>query len=234
MTVPPTVSISPSSVSALVSSFVQFSLTVNGAVDSVAFLVNDVEGGNGTVGTITTDGLYRAPAIVPADTTITVKAKVAFSSGTSAAATATVTLDSGVRVSVVPASYTIGTDEQFQFSTKVRVTGVPPNAAIASVCDSDALTALPLCTSVTWSVSGGGSIDATTGNYTAPSTTGTATVTATSIYDTSRNGQRNGHARHCHRSDADLDQQRRRRGRRHAAGHLPHRNKFHFYDAGER
>ena len=108
--------------------------------------------------------------------------------GTSAEATATVTLDSGVRVSIVPSKYTIGTGEQFQFATKAKVTGVPPNAAISGVCDSDVLTPEPLCTSVTWSVSGGGSIDATTGDYTAPDSAATATITATSIYDTTRNG----------------------------------------------
>ena len=185
MTVPSTVSISPSSVSALVSSFVQFSLTVNGAVDSVAFLVNDVEGGNGTVGTITTDGLYRAPAVVPAGTTITVKAKVAFSSGTSAEATATVTLDSGVRVSVSSGKVTIGTDETFPFTASVF--GVPTTASLSGVCEN--VTNTPVrCDAVTWSVSGAGTIDSTTGLYTAPSalTASTATITAKSVYDTSR------------------------------------------------
>jgi DNA-binding beta-propeller fold protein YncE len=180
------VTITPTTAIALTGGFVQFIPAVSGTADSIAFLVNDVEGGNSTVGTISEAGLYQAPAVVPANTTITVKVKVSNSAdANSAEAAATVTLDSGVRVSIVPASFTIGTGEQFSFAGKERVTGVPPNAAISGVCGS---TGEPLCTAVTWSAStGGGAIDAATGNYTAPASTAAATITATSVYDSTQN-----------------------------------------------
>jgi DNA-binding beta-propeller fold protein YncE len=168
-----------------VGSFVQFSVGVSSTVDSVAFTVNDVAGGNPTIGTITSEGLYQAPATVPANTTITVKVTASNSqTGTSASATGTVTLDSGVRVSIVPSTFIIGTGETFTFVASV--TGVPATAAISGVCDSDPNTGTIPCTSVTWSVSGSGTIDPSSGLYTAPSATGSATITATSVYDTTR------------------------------------------------
>ena len=71
VTVPLAVTLSPTAVTALVGSFVQFSLQPNANIDTASFSVNDVAGGNTTVGTISTDGLYQAPAVVPANTTIT-------------------------------------------------------------------------------------------------------------------------------------------------------------------
>ena len=90
---------------------------------------------------------------------------------TSVVATATITLDSGIRVSLSQTTFTIGTNEQYLFSSAnafgstVTVTGTS-NQAVA------------------WSVTaGGGTIDPNSGLYTAPSTPGTATVTVTSLAD---------------------------------------------------
>jgi YVTN family beta-propeller protein len=179
--VPLTLTLAPTAVTALVGSFVQFTLQPSATIDTLQFLVNDVEGGNGTVGTISTDGLYQAPATIPADTAITVKVKVSNSTtGASAEATATVTLDSGVRVTISPSTFTIGTGETFFFCA--RVSGVPSSPATSSACNSAPGTDV----AVTWSVSGSGSIDAATGQYTAPSDPGSATITAASVYDTAR------------------------------------------------
>jgi DNA-binding beta-propeller fold protein YncE len=90
---------------------------------------------------------------------ITISAQV---TGTSAVANATVTLDSGIRVALSQPTCTIGTNETFTFT--------------ASVSGSSNQT-------VTWSVSGVGTINPNTGLYTAPATAGTATVTATSVAD---------------------------------------------------
>ena len=176
-----TVTLSPASVTVLVGSFVQFLATPSSSVDSATFTVNGVEGGNATVGTIDSGGLYQAPAVVPVSTVITVEITVANSqTSTSASDTTTVTLDSGVRVSIVPAKFIIGTGEEYAFCA--RVSGVPSNPATSGDCNSTPGTPV----AVTWSVTGSGSIDSSTGNYTAPSTTGTATITATSVYDTAR------------------------------------------------
>jgi DNA-binding beta-propeller fold protein YncE len=90
---------------------------------------------------------------------ITISAQV---QSTSAIANATVTLDSGIRVALSQPTCTIGTNETFTFT--------------ASVSGSSNQT-------VTWTVSGVGTIDSSTGLYTAPATAGTATVTATSVAD---------------------------------------------------
>jgi DNA-binding beta-propeller fold protein YncE len=90
---------------------------------------------------------------------ITVSAQV---QSTSAIASAIVTLDSGIRVAISQPTCTIGTNETFTFTASVSGTS---NQA------------------VTWSVNGVGTIDPNTGLYTAPSTAGTATVTATSAAD---------------------------------------------------
>ncbi len=90
---------------------------------------------------------------------ITISAQV---TGTSAVANATVTLDSGIRVALSQPTCTIGTNETFTFTASVSGT---TNQG------------------VTWSVNGVGTIDPNTGLYTAPSTAGTATVTATSAAD---------------------------------------------------
>jgi DNA-binding beta-propeller fold protein YncE len=184
-----TVTLSPASTSLLVGNFVQFIAVPSSTVDGETFLVNNVQGGNTTIGTINATGLYQAPAVIPANTTITITVQVSNSgNATSASATATVTLDSGVRLSIVPSSYFIGTGEQFQFAPKLVVTGVPVNAALPGICDNSGVAGLPLCTAVTWGVTGAGAINSSTGAYTASGTADSETITATSIYDTARSG----------------------------------------------
>jgi hypothetical protein len=90
---------------------------------------------------------------------ITISAQI---QGTSAIANAIVALDSGIRVALSQPTCTIGTNETFTFTATVSGTS---NQV------------------VTWSVTGVGSIDPTTGLYTAPSAAGTATITATSVKD---------------------------------------------------
>jgi DNA-binding beta-propeller fold protein YncE len=106
------------------------------------------------------------------------------SSGANASATAAVTLDSGVRVSIVPSTYTIGLNETFSFKPKASVTGVPPGAVIPGVCGDNP--GDPLCTDFYWGVSSGGGNINGFGNYVAPSSGTTATITAQSVYDTSQ------------------------------------------------
>lgn len=81
--------------------------------------------GSATLGNITTAGLYTAPATLPTPSTVSV---VATSQAvTTVFAVVDVNLDSGVRVSVSPGSATIGTSEQFQFTSAVTGT---PNATV--------------------------------------------------------------------------------------------------------
>ena len=54
---------------------VQFTATVSGTTNTaVTWQVNGVPGGNSTVGTISSDGLYTAPAVQPNPSTVTITA----------------------------------------------------------------------------------------------------------------------------------------------------------------
>ncbi len=90
--VPVAVSVSPASVTLVAGVGTQaFTASVANASDTrVAWYVNDVVGGNATVGTITTAGLYTAPAQRPDPATVTVKAVAV--ADVSKAGTASVTI----------------------------------------------------------------------------------------------------------------------------------------------
>jgi len=69
------VTVTPNPVNVAVSTQEQFTATVTGTTNtSVNWQVNGVAGGNATVGTISTSGLFQAPATIPAPTTVTITA----------------------------------------------------------------------------------------------------------------------------------------------------------------
>ncbi|HYE75216.1 MAG TPA: Ig-like domain-containing protein, partial [Blastocatellia bacterium] len=85
------VNISPSSASVQTSATQQFNATVTGSANTaVTWQVNNVTGGNATVGTISNTGLYTAPATVPAGS-VTVRAVSQADTTKSAVASVTVT-----------------------------------------------------------------------------------------------------------------------------------------------
>jgi DNA-binding beta-propeller fold protein YncE len=175
-----TITLSPLTPVVLVNNMVQFTAAAPSDTATITWSVNSVNGGNTTVGTIDSTGLYTAPAVVPPNTTITVTATQGNASGST-----TVTVDSGTRVTVSPAAATVGTLETFPFTA--TVTGVPVNAVIAGTCSNVTNTPVP-CNAVTWSIAsttGNGGIGTTSGIYTAPPAAHTDTITATSVYDTS-------------------------------------------------
>jgi YVTN family beta-propeller protein len=169
-----TVTVSPSIVTVILSGTQQFTATVNGSSNNnVTWSVNTIPGGNSTVGTISSTGLYTAPAVLPSPASETITATSV--ANTKISGVAAVSLDSGVRVTVKPASVTIAASETLQFSA--TVTGASNTA-------------------VTWAVNGvngGNSTVGTitaTGLYTAPATvpTSSTTIAATSVADTTRIG----------------------------------------------
>lgn len=91
-TPPESLSISPSSVTVLAAANQQFTLKVTGSesLPPVNWQVNGTTGGNSTVGTITTGGLYAAPANPPSGRTVTVTAVSKSNSAETASATVTV------------------------------------------------------------------------------------------------------------------------------------------------
>jgi hypothetical protein len=87
------VNISPMSVSLQTSQPQKFTATVNGTGNfdvSLEWFVNGISGGNSTVGTVDTNGLYSAPPQLPDPPTVTVKALSTADSSKSASALATI------------------------------------------------------------------------------------------------------------------------------------------------
>jgi Glycosyl hydrolases family 39/Bacterial Ig-like domain (group 2) len=162
------VTISPASVNLFTNNSQQFTATVTGASDtSLTWSVNGIAGGNSTVGTITSAGLYLAPGSAG---TYTVTATSNADTTQSASAGLAVTT-SGVSVTVSP--------------TRTSVTITQPQQFIAIVSNSSN-------TNVTWSVdsiAGGNSTVGTVdinGIYMPPSTGGFHVITVTSAADTSK------------------------------------------------
>ncbi len=158
------VGVSPSSAAVRQQQTQQFTATVSGATDpSVTWSVDGVAGGNSTVGTVSGSGLYTAPA---ASGNHRVTATSVQDPTRSASAQVTVTSPVAVSISPTSATIPVGQTQQFQ-------------ATVSNSSD----------TTVTWSVDGatGGTASAGTisaaGLYTAPSTAGNHTVTATSNAD---------------------------------------------------
>ena len=178
-----TVTISPTTATVKLGQTEQFSAAVTGNSDtSVTWSVNNVTGGNATVGTVTTAGFYQAPSNAVNASSVTVTATSV--KDTSKSASATVTISSGAVVTVLPTTgATIAVADCFQFSDTVTN-----------------LTSTTEPTAVNWyvnSVQGGNSTTGTittTGYYCAPSQLGSSTtyvVKATLQADTSSYGQTN-------------------------------------------
>ncbi len=171
---PITVSITPASASILLGNSQTFSATVSNTSDTgVSWSVNNITGGNSTLGTINSSGVYTAPADLPSPVGVQITATSNADSTKSATATVTITSDIVVGISPSPGSVGLGAPQKFQ-------------ATITSNGHPD--------TSVRWSLSGSscpsscGVIDAN-GNYTAPAilpNPASVTVTAQSVADPSK------------------------------------------------
>jgi YVTN family beta-propeller protein len=174
-----TVTLNITAATVAVSSSQQFIASIVGPTDTSAIWeVNSVVGGDSTHGTISTTGLYTAPSTVPSPNTVTV---TAVSNGDkSVSASATVTIDSGIRVAVTPITASVGTGETFPLVATVSGTSITTvkwtvcqvNSATTTACVADTTGAL-------------GTIDAF-GNYKAPATVPAAnpvTVQAASTAD---------------------------------------------------
>jgi hypothetical protein len=159
------VAVSPLTANVIAGQTQQFTATVTGALNSaVAWTVSC---STSSCGTIDGTGLYTAPALIPSDATVTVKATS--QEDTNIVGTASVS-QKAVTVSVSPnSSLTLISADTKQFTTTVG--NAPGGHATA-----------------TWSVSGGGTIDAN-GLYSAPAKVAadaTVTVTVTSDFDNTK------------------------------------------------
>ena len=86
-----TVAVSPTSATLAPGATQSFVASVSGATNTaVTWSVNGINGGNATVGTISTSGAYTAPAAVPSPATVTVRATSVASTSASAQASVTI------------------------------------------------------------------------------------------------------------------------------------------------
>jgi hypothetical protein len=168
------VTVSPTSVTLAAGSSQQFQAIVSGTTNtSVNWLVNGIVGGKSTLGTISTAGLYTAPANLPSAAGVTVTAASVVNSQSSASAA--VTFENTIALAVAPVAVTVPTSGAQVFTVSVSGAGSASSQ-------------------VTWSVNGiaGGnaalgtiaSNSATTAIYTAPASIpaqNPVTVTATSV-----------------------------------------------------
>ncbi len=161
-----TVTVSPSTATLALGATQQFTATVTGTQNTAVLW--SVDGGS-AYGTITSQGLYTAPATLPSPASATLRAVSAADSTASGTALVTFTQAGGVTVTISPATATLALGQTQQFIA--IVTGTQNTA-------------------VTWSVDGGsayGSISSG-GLYTAPASLpspAAATVRATSAADSS-------------------------------------------------
>ncbi|MDP2598664.1 MAG: hypothetical protein Q8P49_02450, partial [Candidatus Liptonbacteria bacterium] len=174
------IAISPTSVSLVAGKTQQFQIvvSVNGVptpANDYNLFVNDVPGGNATVGTIVTSGtqkgFYTAPATVPNPATVTVKAVIIADPSKSAIAIVTI-LDVSAVTSV---------------TASCDPTTVLANQT--SQCTATAQGTGGFNPAVTWSASVG--TITSSGLFTAPASAGTATITATSVQTPTVSGTAN-------------------------------------------
>ncbi|MFZ0922929.1 MAG: hypothetical protein WA020_07690 [Candidatus Acidiferrales bacterium] len=170
--------------------------TGSSTVANIAIPTGCVEGGNTILGAITVTGLYTGPATLPPNSMVSI---VAVSQGnTNYFAIVDVTVDSGVRVAVTPASVTIGTLEQFQFEATVTGnTNTAVSWAVNGIANGDASTvgtitatacavSMPITPTTSYPIPPGTSY----GCYTAPGTSESSVdITATAAADTSQSAQ---------------------------------------------
>ncbi len=170
------VSISPSHASLFLGETQQFQVTVTGASNaSVTWQVNGVAGGNAAAGTISANGLYGAPAILPASASITVGA--VSQANAEAGASATATLKDDIVISVTPAAPTVPAGGAQIFLANISASGAPSKAVRWSV------NGIPGGNAIVGTVAPAGANSAT---YMAPLSVpspATVAVTATSVAD---------------------------------------------------
>ena len=141
----PGVAISPSGANVRIGSTQSFSATVTGAANNaVTWSVNDMVGGDATTGTISTSGMYSAPATLPNPNSVTIKAVSTSDSSLSATATVDVLNPIPAISGVQPSSINTGafsltvTGSNFVSGARVMLAGA---ALTTSFVSSTQLTA---------------------------------------------------------------------------------------------
>ena len=175
------VTVSPPSMTLSLGQPQQFTATVTGTANSnVTWQVNGITGGSPGSGTISSTGMYSAPAILPSPPNVAVTA--VSGADPRASNSAAVTLQDNISVNVLPATATLPTGGTQTFTANVSGAG-------------------GASTGVNWSVNGIAGGNSTVGTvaangadtaiYTAPAVppaSGAVTVTASSQADSAKSG----------------------------------------------
>ena len=144
---PVSINIIEASASVEVGHTFQFHYSVsNSSNTACSWSVNDVAGGNVTVGTIGGDGLYTAPAAVPNPSQVTVKAVAAADGTKSDTATVTVTAPPPFVISPPTATVPAGATQQFTTTADVvwSLEGASGNTAPLGSIGTDGVFTAPL------------------------------------------------------------------------------------------
>ena len=168
------VSVAPSSGSVVLGNQLTLTVIVSNTTDtSVSWAVNGIAGGNSTVGTISSTGIYTAPADLPSPATVQITATSHADPTESATSNVTVASDITLSLTPSPASVELGATQRFQVTITSR--GHPDPT-------------------VGWSLSGAvcpsacGTVDSS-GTFTAPGilpSSASVTLTAQSVADPSK------------------------------------------------
>lgn len=123
----PVVTVSPASTSLPAGGALQFNATVVSPSSTIlSWYVNNILGGNASIGTVNASGYYSAPAAIPNPATVTVKAVSSAETNPYGSAIVTITTPVNATVTISPtnASMPVGTSAQFE----ANVTGVANTA----------------------------------------------------------------------------------------------------------
>ena len=116
-----TVNVTPDTANVATGATKQFAATVENTTNKkVEWYVNDVEGGNDSVGTISAAGLYKAPAKMPTPATVKIKAVSEVDEKAMDTSTVTITAAVSVKVTVAPDAASVRTGATQQFKATVE------------------------------------------------------------------------------------------------------------------
>jgi len=137
------VTISPNPVSLAVSTQQQFAATVTGTSNTaVTWSVNGTQGGNATVGTVSTGGLYQAPATIPTPVTVTITAVSQADNNTTGSATVTIV---SPPTAAQPAPQTISPGGTATYSLLLNANTGAPGRPLTLSCSQSSLPAGAAC-----------------------------------------------------------------------------------------
>ena len=196
VTVAPPISISPTTASVQAAQTQQFASSVTFSSNTrVSWQVNGVAGGNSTVGTITSAGLYTAPNAPPSPASVTVTAIASADASHTASATVTVT---PAPIVISPSDAVVVAAGQKTFTATLLSATIQPTWSVscasqtAGACGSIASTGIytapvtpPAGGTVTISANAGSSGNPSTGSVAATIQFGNATLTGRYVYVTS-------------------------------------------------